>query len=51
MALKLPKRSKWSHVWSERRLLKRLLNRQERHRAKRDPENAPTRRVYSGWAD
>lgn len=29
--------------------LKRLVNRIERHTAKRDPENAPKKRGYLGW--
>lgn len=52
MALKLPRRKvALAECWSERKVLKRLQNRQERQRAKRDPEGAPTRRIYSGWAD
>lgn len=31
------------------RRLKRWTNRAERHAAKRDPENAPKRRAYTGY--
>jgi len=50
MATQVPKRSK-SHAWNDknRAYEKRLTARQERQRLK-DPE-APTRRVFSGWAD
>lgn len=35
----------------ERRIRKREATRKERRVAKVDPENAPTRRRYAGWAD
>lgn len=48
---------KYRHVSLPRRkgntrwFLKRLTARQERRRAKKDPENSPKVRRYSGWAD
>ena len=34
---------------NSKRYAKRLFSRKNRREAKRDPENAPKRRVYSGW--
>lgn len=48
MATQVPKRSK-AMAWTDRAYEKRRTARQERQRLK-DPE-APTRRVFSGWAD
>jgi hypothetical protein len=53
MAEKLPRASRcYIHFRpGGRRYLKRQQARQERRAARLDPEGAPTRRVYSGWAD
>lgn len=53
MAEKLPRRSRalWSIGADGRRFLKRKQARQERAAARLDPEHAPTRRTFSGWAD
>lgn len=52
MAMKLPHRKRaYTDCWSERRLFKRLQAKQDRRAARLDPENAPTKRAYNGWAD
>ena len=53
MAEKLPRQSKsLCHIRADgRRFLKRRQARQDRAAARRDPEAAPVRRAYSGWAD
>jgi len=53
MAMKLPRASRaWVNIGaSMRRFLKRMQAKQERAEARRDPEDAPRRRTYGGWAD
>lgn len=52
MARKLPRRKRaHAECWSERKVLKRLQNRQERQRGKLHPEDVPLRRRFNGWAD
>ena len=53
MAEKIPRASRCMIRFrpGARAFYKREASRQDRAAARRDPENAPTRRAYSGWVD
>jgi hypothetical protein len=51
MAEKLPRRSHCCMSPTARRFEKRRQARQDRAAARREPDAAPTKRAYDGWAD